>query len=78
MEEALAAVGLASSIVQFIQVGAQVVCKTKENGRSARGLTKDASDVVNMTRGLQKICSDLVAKTGKPAAVLRISRSSGR
>jgi len=69
--EALAAVGLVGNIIQFLQLGAQVVCTTKEIGSSAKGLTKDASDLANLTEGLQKVCSDLVAKAGN------LPRSSG-
>ncbi|KAL9057409.1 MAG: hypothetical protein Q9162_002354 [Coniocarpon cinnabarinum] len=59
MAEALAALGLASSIVQFIDFGLKITSTIKEIHSSASGLTSETTTLNDITTEFEKIVSSL-------------------
>jgi hypothetical protein len=57
--EGMAAFGLASNIIQFVDYSSKIVSKFREIHHSASGTTKDAIDLTIINQDLEKICSNL-------------------
>ncbi|KAL8321820.1 hypothetical protein RB593_004074 [Gaeumannomyces tritici] len=57
--EAFAAIGLASNILQFLTLGANIVSDSREIFESARGITKELGGVEEMCQRLSRLCTNL-------------------
>lgn len=58
--ESLAALGLASNIVQFVDFGCRLFSQSKELYRSSNGLKNEAVELKNITRSLGRLSNDLM------------------
>jgi hypothetical protein len=74
--EALAAIGLAGNILQFIDFTAKVLNSANELKASASGFTKDAESVAQVTTSLKGLCDKLAtgqyAHQNVPGGLLKL------
>ena len=58
--ESLAALGVASNIVQFVDFGCRLFSESKELYMSSNGLASEAVELKNITRSLSRLSNDIV------------------
>ena len=60
--EGLAALGLASNIVQFVEFGCRLFSQSKELYRSSSGLLDEAVELDNIARSLSRLSDNLIVE----------------
>ena len=63
--EALAAVGLASNVLQFISFGAGLLSETQQIHSSLSGTTREFEDIEDVCQHVQDLCSGLSTAPGR-------------